>query len=180
MIFVEGLGHITRRLVIWWLVNNAVGVKQELLLSRVGGDEAARLVMAVLTTARRIDVACAELLSKHALSEGRFAALLAVSDEPGITPRLLGDRLEVTSATVVGLVDRLDRDGLVERREHETDRRTYTLSTTEAGERIIGELVPVYAGWLHRLGTGISSAQRSSVSLVLAAVQQNLSAVVAG
>ena len=46
-------------------------------------DEAARLVMTVLTTARRIDAACAELLARHDLSEGRLAALLAVSAEPG-------------------------------------------------------------------------------------------------
>lgn len=62
---------------------NMIGVKQELLLSRLGNDEAARLVMTVLTTARRIDAACAELLARHDLSEGRLAALLAVSAEPG-------------------------------------------------------------------------------------------------
>lgn len=58
---------------------NMIGVKQELLLSRkLGNDEAARLVMTVLTTARRIDAACAELLARHDLLEGRLAALLAV------------------------------------------------------------------------------------------------------
>lgn len=92
---------------------NMIGVKQELLLSRLGNDEAARLVMTVLTTARRIDAACAELLARHDLLEGRLAALLAVSAEPGVTPRVLGDRLEVTSATVTGLLDRLERDRLV-------------------------------------------------------------------
>lgn len=161
-------------------MSNAVGIKQELLLSRLGDDEAARLVMTVLTTARRIDAACAELLAQHDLSEGRLAALLAVSAESGITPRILGNRLEVTSATVTGLLDRLDRDGLIERQAHATDRRTHTLRTTAAGERLIVELVPVYADWLHQLGAGIGPAERGSVALVLAAVQQNLAAEVAG
>lgn len=161
-------------------MNNAVGIKQELLLSRLGDDEAARLVMTVLTTARRIDTACAELLARHDLSEGRLAALLAVSAEPGITPRVLGDRLEVTSATVTGLLDRLERDGLVVRRPHASDRRTHTLTTTTAGEQLIGELVPTYADWLRQLGAGIDSAERNSAALVLAAVQQNLAAGVAG
>lgn len=161
-------------------MSNMVGIKQELLLSRLGDDEAARLVMTVLTTARRIDAACAELLARHDLSEGRLAALLAVSAEPGVTPRVLGDRLEVTSATVTGLLDRLTRDGLIERQPHATDRRTHTLTTTSAGERLIGELVPVYADWLRQLGAGIGPAERGSAALVLAAVQQNLVSEVVG
>lgn len=161
-------------------MSNMVGIKQELLLSRLGDDEAARLVMTVLTTARRIDAACAELLARHGLSEGRLAALLAVSAEPGVTPRVLGDRLEVTSATVTGLLDRLTRDGLIERQPHATDRRTHTLTTTSAGERLIGELVPVYADWLRQLGAGIGPAERGSAALVLAAVQQNLVSEVVG
>lgn len=159
-------------------MNNAVGIKQELLLSRLGDDEAARLVMIVLTTARRIDMACAELLARHDLSEGRLASLLAVSAEPGITPRTLADRLEVTSATVTGLLDRLERDGLIERQPHATDRRTHTLTTTSDGEELIGELVPVYARWLNQLGAGINSDKRNRAASVLAAMQQNLAAEV--
>jgi DNA-binding MarR family transcriptional regulator len=155
-------------------MTNAVGIKQELLLSRLGDDGAARLVMTVLTTARRIDAACAELLARHDLSEGRMAALLAVSAESGITPRLLATRLAVTSATVTGLLDRLERDGLIERRPHLTDRRTHTLVATRAGEELIAELVPVYAGWLRQLGVGISVVERDGAALVLAALQQNL------
>lgn len=155
-------------------MNSITGIKQELLLSRIGDDAAAELVMIILTTARRIDAACAALLARHDLSEGRFAALLAVSAEPGITPRALSDRLEVTSATVTGLLDRLDRAGLIKRQPHASDRRTHTLITTRAGERLIGELVPVYADWLHQLGAGIDTAEGDIATTVLASVQQNL------
>ena len=103
-----------------------------------------------------------------------MAALLAVSAEEGITPRLLASRLAVTSATVTGLLDRLDRDGLIERHPHPTDGRTHTLATTLAGERLVAELVPVYAEWLRQLGAGISATDRDRAALVLAAMQRNL------
>ena len=103
-----------------------------------------------------------------------MAALLAVSAEEGITPRLLATRLAVTSATVTGLLDRLDRDGLIERHPHPTDGRTHTLVTTLAGERLIAELVPVYAEWLRQLGAGIIATDRDRAALVLAAMQRNL------
>lgn len=157
-------------------MDEMIGPKQALLLSRLGDDEAAPLVMTLLTTARRIDAACARLLARHDLTEGRLAALLAVSAEPGITPRRLADRLGTTSATVTGLLDRLDRDGQIVRRPHASDRRTHTLATTADGERILADLVPVYADWLHRLGAGIDPVAGDDAARVLAAVQQNLAA----
>lgn len=172
------LAMFISRLALWWLMNDVVGSKQELLLSRLGDNEEARFVMVVLTTARRIDAACADLLARHHLTEGRLAVLLAVSAEPGITPRTLSERLAVTSATVTGLIDRLERDGLTERQQHPSDRRTHTLTVTAAGERLIAELVPLYAGWLQRLGAGIGPDERGGAAAVLAAVQRNLNAEV--
>lgn len=157
-------------------MKNVVGIKQELLLSRIGEDAAARWVMALLTTARRIDAACAELLAQHDLSEGRLAALLAISAEPGLTPRALSDRLEVTSATVTGLLDRLDRDALISRRPHSTDRRTHTLATTAKAEALLSTLAPIYRDWLHTLGAGVGPSERDSAARLFASVQHNLHA----
>lgn len=86
----------------------------------------------------------------------------------------------MTSATVTGLLDRLEHDELVERRPYASDRRTHTLTTTAAGERLIHELVPVYASWLRQLGAGIDHTERGGAALVLAAMQQNLAIGVAG
>ena len=155
-------------------MKNVVGIKQELLLSRIGEDATARRVMALLTTARRIDAACAELLAQHDLSEGRLAALLAISAESGLTPRTLSDRLDVTSATVTGLLDRLDRDGLIRRSPHATDRRTHTLATTPSAEQLLATLAPVYADWLQTLEIGIAAPERELAADVFATVQLNL------
>lgn len=152
----------------------AIGAKQDLLLSRIGNNASAQFVMTVLSTARRIDAACAALLSTHDLSEGRLAALLAVSAEPGITPRTLSNRIEVTSATVTGLLDRLERDGLIARKPHANDRRTHTLVTTAAGEQLIAALVPSYAQWLGTLAAGIDATEREGAAIVLATLQHNL------
>lgn len=156
-------------------MNSVVGSKQKILLSRLSGnEEAARLVMGVLSTARCIDSACADLLEKYDLSEGRFAALLAISDEPGIRPRVLADRLEVTSATVTGLLDRLERDGLIVRSPCSTDRRTYRLNVAASGEQVLSRLVPLYSRWLHQIGAGVTESQRESATLAFTTMQQNV------
>lgn len=155
-------------------MNDLVGVKQRLLLDQIGDDPAARLVLALHTTTRRIDAACAQLLAEHQLSEGRLAALLAVVDEPGLSPRTLADRLDVTTATVTGLLDGLERAGLIERRAHETDRRARVLVPTSEGERLVASLTPIYADWLVRLADGISPKAREVTEQVLATLQANV------
>ncbi|MEB4613653.1 MarR family winged helix-turn-helix transcriptional regulator [Leucobacter sp. M11] len=157
-------------------MNNLLGAKQELLLARIGEHDSARLVLSLLTTARQIDLACAELLAVHDLSEARLAALLAVSAEPGITPGGLAEQLEVTRATVTGLTDGLERLALLERGGNAGDRRSVTLRVTAAGETLLTELTPSYAQWLSQLGLGVTEADGRGALRALSAIQRTLSA----
>ena len=69
----------------------------------------------------------------HGLTEGRMAVLFRLF-RCGATP--LGDLAEdlaTTPRNITGLVDHLERDGLVERIPDPTDRRSVKASLTEAG-----------------------------------------------
>jgi DNA-binding MarR family transcriptional regulator len=57
----------------------------------------------------------------------------------------LSDELGVTARNVTGLVDALQRDGLVERLPYPNDRRAVLVRLTPAGERVSGELRAVLA-----------------------------------
>ncbi|AIY02769.1 hypothetical protein ART_3170 [Arthrobacter sp. PAMC 25486] len=131
-------------------------------------------MMSLLTTTRQIDAACATMLSRHGLSEGLFAALLAVHASPGITPGALASQILVTRATVTGLVDGLTKRGLLERAADPTDRRSQTLHATGAGGTLVQELSAVYATWMEQLTTGISNHQRNAAFEMLDTVQRNV------
>ncbi|MGR4011133.1 MarR family winged helix-turn-helix transcriptional regulator [Leucobacter sp. 1207-22] len=150
-----------------------IDTKHELLSSRTSSDEAS-FVMGMLTTVRMIDAACTKLLSAHGLTEGRFAALLAVSDEPGISPARLADRIGVIRATVTGLTDGLVKAGLIERAADTVDRRAFTLTTTQSGEELLAKLVPEYATWLTALTAGTTPREIDAASLVMSRMQENL------
>lgn len=76
------------------------------------GQEAARVVEAHL--------------ARHRISQGRFAVLMALwmqsrrRDQPdaSLTPAELADRTGVTRATMTGLIDTLEKAGLVKRVQH--------------------------------------------------------------
>jgi DNA-binding MarR family transcriptional regulator len=62
---------------------------------------------------------------------------------PGITQQALADLLGMFPSRLVGLLDELGKMQIIERRESPTDRRTYALHLTEAGQeawRQIGQL----------------------------------------
>src|SRR5438270_12028307 len=61
---------------------------------------------------------------KHGLSEGRLPVLfqLATSPDHKLPLGELADQLEVTPRNVTGLIDHLERDGLVERTDDPDDR----------------------------------------------------------
>lgn len=50
-----------------------------------------------------------------------------------LSPGAIAGRLHVTSASVTGVIDRLERVGLVERSPHPTDRRRVLVTITPAG-----------------------------------------------
>jgi DNA-binding MarR family transcriptional regulator len=75
-----------------------------------------------------------------------LAALEHLSVTGGLTPGELGHRLGLTSGGVTALAGRLIDAGHVERAPHPRDRRMRILTTTEAGEAHLAELIePVIA-----------------------------------
>ena len=52
----------------------------------------------------------------------------------------LAETLDVSVASMTGIVDRMEKRGLVERRHEETDRRVVLVSPTEAGRDIFREM----------------------------------------
>src|SRR5260370_6776767 len=96
---------------------------------------------ALRTTARLIHQLMDRWADKHGLSEGRLHALFALKSAPERQLPLgeLADQLEVTPRNVTGLIDHLERDGLVERIDDPADRRlTYARLTMAGAKRLEG------------------------------------------
>ncbi len=66
--------------------------------------------------------------------------LRLISHQPGLSQRALGETLGISASRLVGLLDRLEERGLVERRDQEEDRRSYALHLTAAGQAMLGEI----------------------------------------
>jgi DNA-binding MarR family transcriptional regulator len=138
---------------------------------------------AIFTAMRTFEVANAlagavesNLRHQFGLSVGRFSLLMILHrySESELTPSDLANRAAVTRATVTGLLDGLEHDGLVERRPHSTDRRRVALKLTAAGKDFIAKLIPAYAPRLSAVASGLTEKERRQFLRLLDKIQLGL------
>lgn len=84
----------------------------------------------------RMSAAISKRLREIHLSIPQCDVLAALMDCEGISQQTLADRLHVTKGNISGLVDRLTKAGLVERRILDGDRRTHAIHLTAKGRRL--------------------------------------------
>lgn len=75
------------------------------------------------------------------LSPGRFATLLMIGRNPGISQTALSRSIGSDKSTLTPALEDLVRRGLVSRARTQSDRRTYRLTLTAAGEKMLRDLM---------------------------------------
>src|SRR5579871_3291069 len=72
-------------------------------------------------------------IGENKIRPGLFSLLILTRANPGIAQIELGTHLGVDKASIVALLDRLERAGLIERRRSTRDRRRQGIFLTESG-----------------------------------------------
>ncbi len=83
--------------------------------------------------------------SRWELSPSQFNVLNVLNDKPhGLSQIELGRLLIMHRSNVTGLVDRLEKRGLLQRKEAAADRRAYRIVLTLAGRKLVQQILPQY------------------------------------
>jgi DNA-binding MarR family transcriptional regulator len=102
------------------------------------------LVINLLETSGLIQARLDQLLRQHDLSTGSFNVMQIVAGaDEAITPTAIAQRIRVpvTTATVTGVLDTLERGGWLIRTRHPTDRRRVLVEPTQDGRTRLGAAV---------------------------------------
>ena len=83
-------------------------------------------------------------------AEFNLLIVLRHSDVP-LSQNDLSERLLVDKSNVTGLIDRLQKAGLIRRNAVPDDRRRYHITLTDAGREEIDRVDPVYHAMVHRV-----------------------------
>lgn len=80
-------------------------------------------------------------IGENKIRPGLFSLLILTRSNPGIAQIELGTHLGVDKASIVALLDRLERAGLIERRRSTRDRRRQGIFLTDAGTQELEALM---------------------------------------
>jgi len=127
------------------------------------GDESARVVDAQL--------------AKHNISQGRFSVLMILAnrcegDVQTLGPAELAEAAGVSRATMTGLIDTLERDGLVTREPATVDRRMMSVCLTTKGREQLAAILPDHFKRMAWLMATLSESERRDLVQLLGKIQQ--------
>ncbi len=131
-------------------------------------------VLAWLRLARvyqKIDRASAEHLRAWDLSVAQFDVIAHVGAAEGITQQELADRLLVTKGNICQLLERLERRGLIIRRQ---EGRANHLFLTEAGQQLFAEAVPAQEKMIAGQFSALSPADQQRLLALLRQLDRGL------
>ena len=124
-------------------------------------EEMARAVRAVVIAAENYRLRAARTVLGVGSTE--MSALFFLFAEGTSTPTELAGRLQITTASVTELVERLGRAGLARRAPHPHDRRKVVLSLTEAAQQQVGSMFERIAVSTGRCTSLLSTDERETV-----------------
>ena len=102
-------------------------------------------------------------MAAQRIAPGQFGVLVLIAANPGLSQSALARAVGVERSTMVGVIDRLQARGLVERRRSAADRRSYALGLSAAGRRLLARLKPMVRRHEKRATLRLDDAEKATL-----------------
>lgn len=134
----------------------------------------------LLRVATDLSLALDTCLSKHGLLQGRWWVLILLmrEDARAATPSVLAEKAGVTRATMTGLIDGLEQDGLVERVMTRHDRRSVLIRLTRGGQDKLDIVMPDYYRRLRQCMQALDEDSRMQLQQMLSLINAGIPALI--
>ncbi|NLF30759.1 MAG: MarR family transcriptional regulator [Planctomycetes bacterium] len=145
------------------------------LQTAVADDLETLVIHNLLRTHGRLHPLLEADLRRRDLTAAQLNALLVLraAGDDGLRMSEIGERLVVTRANVTGLVDRLEKQGLVARTAHR-DRRATLVRLTVEGRKAIERAAPAHARMLAALTDCLSEREKRTLIRLLTKLRRRL------
>lgn len=149
--------------------------------SRAHGDHAdhkaeLRLWLRLLTCTTMIETEIRRRLrDRFDITLPRFDLMAQLERTPeGMTLGELSRRMMVSNGNVTGLVDRLVSEGLLQRRQSDTDRRAHYVSLTDAGHQAFATMAAEHEDWVADLFGDLDPGQIDGLMKLLGTAKRSV------
>jgi DNA-binding MarR family transcriptional regulator len=108
------------------------------------------------------------------VSKMELHILLLIQSQPDIVLGEVRDKLDVPNSTLTGVIDRMEKQGLVERTISQRDRRSYGLEMTEKGKEIRREHDRILVVLSTKMLATLDEEERKTFIRLLSKVADNM------
>ena len=154
-----------------------MGLKEELKLVKPLATLEHEALLNIYYTAAMMKKKAVDSLSPFGLTDVQLNLLMMMRHQggtKGLSQARLGNLMAVGRANVTGLVDRLERDGLVKRTDTK-DRRFNIIQLTDKGCKLLDKIEPQYAREVHRLMSSFTKQELKEMVRLLEAARKRFS-----
>jgi DNA-binding MarR family transcriptional regulator len=125
------------------------------------------ILISIRRMSRAVDLQSRQLAKAHDLTGPQLVCLRRMHTHEGLTPKSLAAAVSLSQATVTGILDRLERRGLVRRVRSTVDKRVVHLEVTPDAVKLIGEAPsPLSERFRGRLGA-LPEGEQAMIDWVL-------------
>ena len=154
-----------------------MALRDELGFLRPIDTRAHEAVLSIFVTANLLGKEADRVLQGFGLTQAQFDILMLLryqTADGSADQTTLGEMLVVNRSNVTGLVDRMERDGLVTRAGDPADRRVKRVRMTPVGARILDRAEQAYAARTREVVAGLTPASLAALCRSLEAVRTAL------
>jgi DNA-binding MarR family transcriptional regulator len=108
-----------------------------------------------------------EILVDFGITTPQFTALLSLREQPNMTMGELCEKLFLACSTATDLIDRMEKNGFLERKRDADDRRVIRLSISEKGLKVISEVVAARRRYVASMLEKLNSAEIEQLGMSL-------------
>jgi DNA-binding MarR family transcriptional regulator len=154
-----------------------MGLSEELGFPRRLINEDHEALLSVLVTGELLKKESTRLFAPLGITGAQFNVLIllyAQTEDGTMSQSDLGRLLTVHRSNVTGLLDRLERLGLVRRLDDENDRRVYRVALTERGRETARKAENLYLGRIHAIMSVLDPEEWMALSSILEKIRHGM------
>jgi len=148
-----------------------MNLKEELGLDQTIETMEHECLLNVLYTATMLYKASYVYFRQYGITDAQFNVLIQLRYEKQqeLSQADLGRRLVVNKADMTGIIDRLEKAGLVMREDHPKDRRVNIIKITRKGRDIVNKLEP---GYFTAVKKAMSSMSKNDMKTIIKGMEK--------
>jgi DNA-binding MarR family transcriptional regulator len=146
------------------------GPDQELILGVLSKFVGYHLRVAQVAAFREFEAT----LTGFGIAPRYFGLLMLVEANPGAPQSRLAEAVHLDRSSLVPILDKLEQEGLLERRASGGDRRLKSVWLTREGEKLLSKLKPLALQHEARLVAGFTTMERKQLLELLGRLRENL------